>query len=183
MGSLQRLRMRFHILAYNVFGSLGSISKSLQPLAVPSAKIRFHVLPPSVVRYTPRSGLWLHSCPPAATYTTSGLVGCITTRLMVPVFSKPICVQVLPASVLLNIPMPGSDARKILASPVPAYKMLWLFCAIAMVPMLRVGCLSNKGCQLKPASVVFHRPLVANAAYITFLLPGMPHTSVARPLI
>ena len=39
-----------------------------------------HVLPPSVVLYTPRSALLVHSWPEAATNTTSGFVGWIRMR-------------------------------------------------------------------------------------------------------
>ena len=51
----------------------------------------------------------------------SGLAGSITTRPMRPVFSRPIRVHVLPASVDLKMPSPTEIWLRIHASPVPAH--------------------------------------------------------------
>src|SRR5216117_3634120 len=58
-----RLR-KSHIPAYNVFAFDGSIASIEQPVDrfVPRNTL-VHVLPPSVVLYTPRSSLSLHSLP------------------------------------------------------------------------------------------------------------------------
>ena len=83
---------------------------------------------------------------------------------IVPVFSNPICLKVLPASIDLYIPIPGNEARKIFASPVPTYKMFLSEGAKAISPIDCVASLSNIGFQVFPASSVFHKPPVANAA-------------------
>ena len=62
--------------------------------------VRVQVLPPSVVRYTPRSGLSANSGPVAATTTVSGLVGWMTMRAMRSVFSSPMRFHESPPSVV-----------------------------------------------------------------------------------
>jgi len=79
----------------------GSIARSVKPVFSSMYFTLFHVRPPSVVRYTPRSGLGPNRCPGTATYTTSGLRGSITMRAMVCVSRRPMCVNVLPPSVVL----------------------------------------------------------------------------------
>src|SRR5574343_2109985 len=54
--------------------------------------------------------------------------------------------------------------------------------ANAIEPTDWVACLSNNGAQVLPASVVFQRPPVAKAAYNISGWPGIPATSVERPL-
>src|SRR5205085_12594276 len=60
---------------------------------------RLHVLPPSVVRYTPRSWAGPYARPSAHTSTTSGFAGWITMRAIRPVASSPWCCQLRPPSV------------------------------------------------------------------------------------
>src|SRR2546426_1110615 len=64
-----------HIPANRTFGSPGSIARSAQPVFGSTDSTRFHVLPPSVVRYTPRSGDGPKARPRAHTNTMSGFVG------------------------------------------------------------------------------------------------------------
>ncbi len=55
--------------------------------------------PPSVERYTPRSELGAKALPKAATKTTFGLLGWISTAPIWPTSSSPTRVHVFPASV------------------------------------------------------------------------------------
>ena len=88
-----------HIPANSTLGSPGSIARSAQPVFASTNSTRVQVLPPSVVRYTPRSGAGPNARPSAHAYTTSGLVGWITMRPTRPVESSPMWLQLRPASV------------------------------------------------------------------------------------
>ena len=57
-----------------------------------------HVLPPSPVRYTPRSGPGVQAWPTAATNTTSGFAGSMTMREICPTSASPANFQLFPAS-------------------------------------------------------------------------------------
>ena len=87
-------------------GFWGSCATSAAPVRASTYSVLVQVLPPSVVRYTPRSGLSLNSGPVAATSTVSGRVGWITMRAMRSVFSRPMRVHVSPPSVVLYTPSP-----------------------------------------------------------------------------
>ena len=56
-------------------------------------------------------------------------------RPMVWVAASPMCCQVLPASVDLKTPTPATDARKMLASPVPTQMISEFEGAIARSPI------------------------------------------------
>ena len=60
-------RWNFHIAAYMIRGLVGSMERSVAPVESLMNKIFFQVLPPSMVRNTPRSGLGPNACPIAAT--------------------------------------------------------------------------------------------------------------------
>src|SRR5688572_27610986 len=102
-------------------GLAGSIDRSLAPLvALSPLSTGDHVFPPSVDRYTPRSGVPFQRSPCAATYTRSGFCGCTRTAAICLVVSRPARVQVLPASVLLYTPSPyDDDWPRMACSPVP----------------------------------------------------------------
>src|SRR4030095_10397662 len=87
-----------HIPAKSLRGFEGSMASDEQPVFSSTNRVRSQVLPPSVVRNTPRSCCGPYPWPSEHANTTSGLVGWITTRAIRPVFSSPIRVHVLPAS-------------------------------------------------------------------------------------
>src|SRR5215813_12848971 len=95
-----QVRRREYDAAYTVLGFCGSIATSVNPVSLSMNFTFFQVLPPSVVLYRPRSGLGPNRCPPAATYTICGFVGCTTMRWMAWVSSSPRCVQCAPPSVV-----------------------------------------------------------------------------------
>src|SRR6185436_79063 len=72
------VRRRSQLAANRMFGSFGLIAMSMNPALSLTNFTSCHVLPPSVVRYSPRSGLLRHAAPSAATNTMFGLVGCTT---------------------------------------------------------------------------------------------------------
>ncbi len=79
----------------------GSIAMSSNPVSSSMNLTFAHVLPPSVVLYTPRSGPGPKRCPGDATYTVSGFFGSMTMRPIVCVSFSPMFVNVLPPSVVL----------------------------------------------------------------------------------
>ena len=80
-------------------GFFGSITMSVAPVSASTVRIAFHVPPPSVVLYTPRSPPLAQSGPIAVTYTTFELRGSTMTFWMCSEFSSPMRLNVLPASV------------------------------------------------------------------------------------
>src|SRR5439155_26389945 len=75
------LRRKSHIPANSVFGVCGSIDIIEHPVdALAPWRTLVHVLPPSVVLYTPRSSLSLQSLPGTPTYTVFDSVG--STRIL-----------------------------------------------------------------------------------------------------
>src|SRR5579875_245820 len=99
LSSAQVRPVTCHVPASTVSGLPGSMLSPLQPVCSLTKSVRFHVLPPSVVRNTPRSCCGLLPRPSAHTSTSSGFFGSIAMRAMRPVFSSPMCCHVLPASV------------------------------------------------------------------------------------
>ena len=63
----QGSRLCSHMAAINLLGLLESITKSATPVLLFTKRILFHVSPPSVVLYTPRSGCTPHGEPIAPT--------------------------------------------------------------------------------------------------------------------
>src|SRR5436190_5363842 len=92
------LRCPCHMHANSTFGEPGCISRSAAPAESEMCSTFFHVLPPSLERYTPRSGLSANGLPSAATYTRSGFEGCTRTVAIWPTSRSPLNVHVLPAS-------------------------------------------------------------------------------------
>src|SRR4051812_27630704 len=88
-----------HMPANTTLGFFGSITRSDAPVLSLIASTCVQVLPPSFVRYTPRSLLAPKMFPMTATNTVFGFFGSMRTRPIRPDFSRPMCVQVLPASV------------------------------------------------------------------------------------
>ena len=79
-------------------------------------------------------------------------------REMRPVFSSPIFVHVLPASVDLKTPHPIEMCDRMNGSPVPAQTMFASLGATASDPMDDTGWSSKIGAQCTPPSVDFHSP-------------------------
>src|SRR5262245_62260849 len=113
--------MRCHVVASSTSGSRGSITTSLTPAHVPPSSTFFHVLPPSVVLYKPRSPPFTESGPCAATYTTSELRGSMTILPMCSDSFSPTFCHVRPASIDLYTPSPYATARCALFSPLPTH--------------------------------------------------------------
>src|SRR6185312_1100439 len=142
-------------------GFLGSSSTSTAPVESLTNSTLSHVLPPSVLRNTPRSGSGPYVVPNAATYTRLGSAGSMAMREMRPVFSRPARVHVLPASVDLNMPHPTDTWLRRYGSPVPTYTTFGSDGATAIDPMDCTGWLSKIAFQCAPPSVVFQRPPLA----------------------
>jgi hypothetical protein len=79
----------------------------------------------------------------------------------VPVFSRPTCDQVFPASVDLYIPQPIEMWLRMNDSPVPTHTTFGSEGATAIAPIDDTGWLSKMGFQCAPASVVFQSPPLA----------------------
>ena len=141
-----------------------------------------HDVPPSVVLYKPRSGFERHAAPRAATYTTFGLVGCTAMRPMCSVFSSPLADHVMPPSVDLKMPPPGSMELREFGSPVPAHTCCVSDGAMASMPIEITRWSSNTGRHVVPLLVVFQMPPPAAAANRVLEGPGMPTTSDMRPM-
>jgi len=88
----------------------------------------------------------------------SGFVGCTTMREMRPVFSSPIFVHDLPASVERQTPQPSEMLLRMNGSPVPTHAMLACDGATASAPIDETGWSSKMGFQWSPPSVVFQSP-------------------------
>ena len=82
-----------------VRGFFASIDSPEQPVFSSTNSTRSQCWPPSVVRKTPRSCCGAVMRPIAHAKTMSGFVGWTRMRPMRPVSSRPMCVQVLPASI------------------------------------------------------------------------------------
>src|SRR5688500_1492880 len=117
-------RRRSYVAAHSVLGFDGSTIRAVAPTPGLRYSVFVHDLPPSGVMNTPRSGLAGKRRPMAATHAMSGLRGCTTTRAIASVSLSPMCVNVLPASVLLNMPSPNDELWRLFGSPVPTYRIL-----------------------------------------------------------
>src|SRR5262249_25647325 len=91
-------RRACHSPAKRMRGLAASKQTSDAPVSASLNTTRFHVSPPSVVRYTPRSGLGPNAWPSTAAYAMRGSCGC---TIIVPICPScfQTCFQVLPASV------------------------------------------------------------------------------------
>src|SRR5262249_6542446 len=118
-----------------------------------------HVLPPSVVRNTPRIAFGPNACPIAATYAMSGFVGCTRITPMCRVSSRPSCVQVLPPSVERQTPLPCVRSSRQSVSPVPTQITFGSLGASAIAPTEEMLVLPSVMLyQVWPAFVVFQTP-------------------------
>src|SRR6185437_12673447 len=145
--------------ANNTLGLPGSMLRPEQPVSWLTNSVRFQVLPPSVVRNTPRSCCGAEARPSAHTSTLFGSRGLITMREMRPVSVRPMCCQVLPASVDLYTPSPQmSLGRMNQRSPVPTHTVSASEGATAIAPIADVSWSSKIGRNVCPPSVDFHSP-------------------------
>jgi len=135
--------------------------KSATPVVSFTNSTFCQVLPPSALRYTPRSGLGAQAWPIAPTNTTSGSVGSTTTREICPTSPRPMNVHVLPASGEKNTPRPSTRSLRRFASPVPTHTRFGFEGASAMAPIEAVGWSLKTASQESPPSVVFHTPPAA----------------------
>src|SRR6185436_12167865 len=92
-------RRRCHIAAYRTSGFAGSIRTSLAPVSALTVRTAVHVLPPSVVLYTPRSPPPAQSGPCDAMYTTLESRGSICMLPMCSELASPARAHVAPPSV------------------------------------------------------------------------------------
>src|SRR3989475_5472415 len=154
----QGWRTTCHIPANSTRGLPGTMTRSDTPVVSFTNRTFCHVLPPSAVRYTPRSAFAAQAWPTAPTNTTSGFVGSITIREICPTLPRPMKDQVLPASGEKNTPRPSTMSLRMFASPVPTQTRLGLEGAKAMAPIDAVGWSLKTASQESPPSVVFHTP-------------------------
>src|SRR5207247_1681306 len=85
----QGWRTTCHIPANSTRGLPGTLTRSDTPVVSFTNRTFCHVLPPSAVRYTPRSAFAAQAWPTAPTNTTSGFVGSITIRETCPTLPTP----------------------------------------------------------------------------------------------
>src|SRR5207249_10404920 len=119
------------------------------------------VLPPSAVRYTPRSGFGAHTWPRAATKTMSGLAGTITIWDTWPTSPRPMNCQLLPASGDMKTPRPSTTSFRGFDSPVPTHTTFGFEGASVTAPIDDVGWSLKTASHESPPSVVFHTPPAA----------------------
>src|SRR5579859_7331491 len=110
-----------------------------------------------------------------------GSVGLMTMRPMACVARRPMNCQVRPPFVLLNTPAPGESELRESSSPVPIHTMFVSLGAIATSLIVCMFVRSERFSHVTPLFVVFHRPLVANAAYTSFGFCGLPARPLTRP--
>ena len=128
-----------HMPAKRIRGLFASMARSEQPVFSSTKSALSQVLPPSVVRKTPRSCCGPLACPSAHAQTTFGSRGSMTMRPIRPVFSRPMEAQVFPASVDLYIPLPIEIWLRIKVSPVPAQITFGSEGATASAPIEETG--------------------------------------------
>src|SRR5436190_23891290 len=100
------VRWNFHIDANRMRGFVGSIVRSIAPVESLRNSTFLHVLPPSVVRNTPRSAFGPKAWPIAATYTLWGSRGALPASPICRVSLSPSCCHVPPPSVERYTPVP-----------------------------------------------------------------------------
>src|SRR2546430_16004432 len=118
--SCHGLRCACQKAAYSTSGLDGSRTRSEIPVESLRNSTLFHVLPPSVVLYTPRSAFGPKACPWAPTHTMSGLAGWKRAREVCRVSASPTKAQGLPPSIALEPPRPGGRSPRYGRSPGPA---------------------------------------------------------------
>jgi hypothetical protein len=160
---LPTVRWRCHIDAYTMSGLFGSSTTSAAPVCWLTVSTAFHVWPPSVVLYTPRSPPDDQSGPCEATYTTLELRGSILMLPMCSEFARPTRVHVAPASVDLYKPSPIIALRGTEFSPVPSHRMFEFFGSTTMQQRLNAPPESKIGVNVCPRFVDFHNPPAAAA--------------------
>src|SRR5256712_5911528 len=156
--SCHGLRCACQKAAYSTSGLDGSRTRSEIPVESLRNSTLFHVLPPSVALYTPRSAFGPKACPWAPTHTMSGLAGCTRTREICCVSASPTKVQGLPPSAVLKPPSPCEMLPRIGYSPVPTYTMSGFDSLTPNAPMVPPKYLSVTDSQVSPPSVVLKRP-------------------------
>src|SRR6185503_3545219 len=134
-----------------MFGSPGSMLMSAHPVFASTYNTFFQVLPPSLVRKTPRSSFAFHACPVAQTKTLSDFFGSMAMRAMRSLSPRPTFVQVAPPSVVLETLLRTHD------SPVPTHTICGLVSSIVIAP-IDCACSSKTGLNDVPLSVDFHTP-------------------------
>src|SRR6185437_11974894 len=159
LSSAQVRTLNCQVPASTVSELPGSMLRPLQPVSSLTNSVCFQVLPPSVVRNTPRSCCGAAPEPSAQTSTLFVSFGLMRMRAMRPVFGRPMCFQVAPPSVDLYTPSPTMSLGRIVqGSPVPTHTVSGSAGATAMAPMADVSCSSKIGLKVCPPSVDFHKP-------------------------
>src|SRR5437763_16856161 len=103
-------------------GLPGCIATSPQPVErFPPLSTSCQVLPPSAVRYRPRSVESLQSLPGTQAYTVTEARGSTRIREMRSDSGSPEKVQVSPASVDLYMPLPIETLWRVQGSPLPPH--------------------------------------------------------------
>src|SRR5207249_4609642 len=92
-------------------------------------------------------------------------------------------VHVMPPSVDLKTPPPGSHGYRLFGSPVPAQTICVSEGAIASTPTDATRLSSNRGRQVMPLFMDFQIPPAAAAMKNVFEGDGIPTTSERRPLL
>src|SRR5256884_2176216 len=105
-------------------GLPGTITRCAAPVESFTNSTFCHVLPPSAVRYTPRSGLGAHTWPRAATKTMSGLAGTITILETQPTPPRPTNYHLFPAFGDMKTPRPSTTSFPRFLSPGPTHTTL-----------------------------------------------------------
>src|SRR5690242_4666723 len=159
LSSAQVRTLNCQVPASTVSGLPGSMLSPLQPVSSLTNRVCFQVLPPSVVRNTPRACCGVAPEPSAHTSTLFVSFGLMRISAMRPVFGNPMCFQAAPPSVDLYTPSPTMSLGRIVhGSPVPTHTVLWSAGATAIAPIADVSCSSKIGLKVCPPSTDFHTP-------------------------
>src|SRR4051812_30173686 len=148
-----------------VRGSFGDVARSLAPVSSSTYNTRFHVAPPSVVLYTPRSPPAPNSGPVAATSTVLSFDGSIRMRPMCFESRSPTLVNVFPPSVDLKTPSPHEVLCRLFDSPEPSQSTSGFDCDTVTSPIDISPLCSKTGVRMAPLLVVFHTPPCAVPTY------------------
>src|SRR5579864_7317278 len=111
------------------------------PLRGPTYKVFAHVLPPSVVRYTPRSEESRYGLPVAPTRAVKGSCGDTNTLAIANVESNPRCAHDAPPSMDSHTPSPYELSLREFGSPVPTHTTRGFEGAIETAPIDATGLL------------------------------------------
>src|SRR5512135_3742992 len=133
------------------------MARSEQPVFASTKRTFSQVVPPSVVRKTPRSGLSFQRAPVAQTKTFFPFFGFTATRAIRSVFSRPSDSHVSPPSEVRKTPAPTETLFRTADSPVPTQTVLGSEGSTVSAPT-DWGSPSKTGLKVRPPLSDFQTP-------------------------